>query len=200
MSISRTRQGQRPSRINRGSAALLYHQPLIVSLACLAASAKLFSLGSLFGGTTVLMLIGFLYPLEVVGVVRRVDRVCQSYRLNVAVAASLLVAVFVGGAVFLGHSDPASAQFFIKTEQWLQTAIPGMDAKITSLIFNVLRLIFVIYLGVALVKVISAAQQGEDWQTLARTPAIVLVAVTLGDTLGSLITGNGGSSSTSTGK
>jgi hypothetical protein len=63
-----------------------------------------------------------------------------------------------------------------------------------ALTFNVLRGLFVIYLGISLVKVIQNARDGEDWQTLAKTPLIILVTVTLGDVLGGLITGNGGGS------
>ena len=41
-------------------------------------------------------------------------------------------------------------------------------------------------------KVIQAARQDEDWQNLARTPMIILIAITMGDILASLIVGNGG--------
>jgi len=65
----------------------------------------------------------------------------------------------------------------------------GIDTNLTKLTFNVLRLVFVLYLGIALVKVVSAARDGDDWQTLARTPGIILITVTMGDVLGALITG-----------
>lgn len=91
---------------------------------------------------------------------------------------------------------PAHAQFFVQTENWLRGAFPingatggagGVD--IYGIVFNTLRAIFVLYLAVALVRVIAAARNDEDWQSLARTPLIILVTVTLGDILASLITG-----------
>ncbi|WP_180976851.1 hypothetical protein [Fischerella thermalis] len=59
------------------------------------------------------------------------------------------------------------------------------------LVFNVLRGLFLLYLGISLVKIIQAARQEEDWQNLARTPMIILVAVTVGDILTQLIIGTG---------
>ncbi|WP_242060387.1 hypothetical protein [Aerosakkonema funiforme] len=98
---------------------------------------------------------------------------------------------------------PAHAQFFVNTEQWLRQSFPiggqggaggaggagGTD--IYALVFNTLRAIFVLYLAISLVRVIAAARNDEDWQNLARTPLIILVVVTLGDILATLITGQG---------
>lgn len=69
-------------------------------------------------------------------------------------------------------SAPAHAQFFIQTENWLRGAFPinggtgGAGASgtdIYSIVFNTLRAIFVLYLAVALVRVIAAARNDEDW-------------------------------------
>lgn len=97
---------------------------------------------------------------------------------------------------------PAHAQFFVNTEQWLRQSFPiggegGAGAggaggtDIYALVFNTLRAIFVLYLAISLVRVIAAARNDEDWQNLARTPLIILVVVTLGDILATLITGQG---------
>ena len=102
---------------------------------------------------------------------------------------------------------PAHAQFFIATEEWLRSSFPiggtgggaggGAGAggaggtDIYALVFNTLRAIFVLYLAIALVRVIAAARNDEDWQNLARTPLIILVTVTLGDILATLIVGQG---------
>ncbi|NEO70488.1 hypothetical protein [Moorena sp. SIO3H5] len=86
---------------------------------------------------------------------------------------------------------PAHAQFFQVAEDWLTSAIPEVDAELVSLVFNVLRALFLIYLGISLVKVVNAAQQDDDWKTLARTPIIILIVVTLGDLLAGYITGTG---------
>ncbi|MFB2834221.1 hypothetical protein [Floridanema evergladense] len=94
-------------------------------------------------------------------------------------------------------SVPAQAQFFVQTENWLRGAFPingggAGGTNIYSIVFNTLRAIFVLYLAVSLVRVIAASRNDEDWQTLARTPLIILVTVTLGDILAGLITGGAG--------
>lgn len=55
--------------------------------------------------------------------------------------------------------------------------------------FNVLRGLFLLYVGISLVRVINSARNDEDWQTIARTPLIIIIAVTAGDILTTLITG-----------
>jgi hypothetical protein len=130
---------------------------------------------------------------EVIQLVSWIQRRGRQYKLNIA----LLVFCLVGVVYFLDLSAaPASAQFFNQTEGWLRSSFPatasagGVD--IYNLVFNTLRAIFVLYLAISLVRVIAAARNDEDWQTLARTPLIILITVTLGDILASLITGGGG--------
>ncbi|MCT7968392.1 hypothetical protein NG799_18960 [Laspinema sp. D1] len=88
-------------------------------------------------------------------------------------------------------SGPGMAQFFQGGEDWMSQQFPEAG-EVVPLVFNVLRGIFLIYLGIALVRVINAVRQDEDWQTLARQPLIILIAVTLGDVLTNLIIGGGG--------
>lgn len=119
----------------------------------------------------------------------------RKHHLNIA----LLVFCLVGAVFLLDYTAfPADAQFFNQTEGWLRSSFPmngGTGAggtDIYKLVFNTLRAIFVLYLAVALVRVIAAARNDEDWQTLARTPLIILITVTMGDILAGLITGGGG--------
>jgi hypothetical protein len=86
---------------------------------------------------------------------------------------------------------PVQAQFFQNAETWMTSQFTGADTAIT-LSFNVLRGLFILYLGISLVRVVQAARQDEDWQNLARTPMIILIAVTMGDILANLIIGGGG--------
>jgi hypothetical protein len=88
-------------------------------------------------------------------------------------------------------SGAAMAQFFQGGEDWMSQQFPEAG-EVVPLVFNVLRGIFLIYLAIALVRVINAVRQDEDWQTLARQPLIILIAVTLGDVLTNLIVGGGG--------
>ena len=66
--------------------------------------------------------------------------------------------------------------------------LTGAD-KAIEIIFNVLRGLFLIYLGISLVKVVQAGRQDQDWQDLARTPLIIVIAVVLGDILATFIVG-----------
>ena len=99
----------------------------------------------------------------------------------------------ISGTFFLLNalSTPAQAQFFQNAETWMTGQFTGAGEAI-PLVFNVLRGLFLIYLGISLVKVIQASRQDEDWQNLARTPMIILIAVTVGDILANLIIGGGG--------
>ncbi|MBF2013639.1 MAG: hypothetical protein IGS23_00090 [Rivularia sp. T60_A2020_040] len=98
----------------------------------------------------------------------------------------------LGTFLLLGAlSTPAQAQFFQNAETWMSGQFTGADEAIV-LSFNVLRGLFILYLGISLVKVIQAARNDEDWQNLARTPMIILIAVTVGDILTNLIIGGGG--------
>ena len=65
-----------------------------------------------------------------------------------------------------------------------------MPADAIALFFNVLRALFLLYLGISLVRIVNAARNDEDWQNLARTPLIISVTIVVGDILTGLITGN----------
>ena len=86
------------------------------------------------------------------------------------------------------HPEAANAQFFKNAETWMKGKFTGAD-KAIEIVFNVLRGLFLIYLGISLVKVIQAARQDQDWQDLARTPLIIVIAVSLGDILATFIVG-----------
>jgi hypothetical protein len=91
-------------------------------------------------------------------------------------------------------ADPAAAQFFGKAENFFKNTLTqgsqqtGTVAAI-SLVFNVLRALYLLYVAVALIGVINAVRKDEDWQVVARTPLLVVIAVTIADVLTSFITG-----------
>jgi hypothetical protein len=88
--------------------------------------------------------------------------------------------------------EVAQAQFFKKAEEYVKTKLaagaPGAD-KAVELIFTVLRGLFLIYLGISIVRIVQSARNDQDWQDLARTPLIILIAVVLGDVLSGFIIG-----------
>jgi hypothetical protein len=91
--------------------------------------------------------------------------------------------------LFTVFAYPAHAQFFGGAEDWMQTNFGANAGDAIPLVFNVLRGLFLLYVAISLVKVINAARQDEDWATIARTPLIIIIAVTAGDILTTLITG-----------
>jgi UDP-N-acetylmuramyl pentapeptide phosphotransferase/UDP-N-acetylglucosamine-1-phosphate transferase len=91
-------------------------------------------------------------------------------------------------------SVPAAAQFFGKAENFFKnTLTQGVQgegsAAAVSLVFNVLRALYLLYIAVALIGVINAVRKDEDWQVVARTPLLVVIAVTIADVLTSFIIG-----------
>jgi hypothetical protein len=98
-----------------------------------------------------------------------------------------------GGGAWLSAALPSHALFFQAAEQYVQQIFQVQGAggaNVTSfipLIFGTLRIIFVIYIGIALVRVINAFRNDEDWTTAARIPLIVLLCIVMGDALSSLI-------------
>ncbi|MBW4631667.1 MAG: hypothetical protein KME30_07125 [Iphinoe sp. HA4291-MV1] len=94
-------------------------------------------------------------------------------------------------------TDPAVAQFFGKAETFFKNNLTqgsqqGGAAAAVSLVFNVLRALYLLYIAVALIGVINAVRKDEDWQVVARTPLLVVIAVTVADVLTSFIVGNNG--------
>jgi hypothetical protein len=90
-------------------------------------------------------------------------------------------------------STPAAAQFFGKAENFFKnTLTQGSQVgagDAVSLVFNVLRALYLLYIAVALIGVINAVRQDEDWQVVARTPLLVVIAVTIADVLTAFVIG-----------
>ncbi len=93
---------------------------------------------------------------------------------------------------------PAQAQFFKKAEDFFRNSLTqgatnaGGTQTAVSLIFNVLRAIFLLYIAISLIGVVNAVRKDEDWQSVARTPLIVVIAVIVADVLTGFIIGDGG--------
>ena len=92
-------------------------------------------------------------------------------------------------------ADPAFAQFFGKAETFFKNSLTQGSAEnnnatpAISLIFNVLRALYLLYIAISLVGVINAVRKDDDWQVVARTPLMVVIAVTIADVLTGFITG-----------
>ncbi|GAA6624215.1 hypothetical protein [Scytonema sp. NUACC26] len=92
-------------------------------------------------------------------------------------------------------SVPAAAQFFGKAENFFKNNLTqgssqgSGTANAVSLVFNVIRALYLLYIAVALIGVVNAVRKDEDWQVVARTPLLVVIAVTIADVLTSFIIG-----------
>ncbi len=137
-------------------------------------------------GISLLGTIAIIWRRELDGFFNTITKFYGRYKITSSVLTVL--STFLLLDVF---SSPAQAQFFQNAETWMTGQFTGADQAIT-LSFNVLRGLFILYLGISLVRVVQAARQDEDWQNLARTPMIILIAVTMGDILANLIIGGAG--------
>jgi hypothetical protein len=113
------------------------------------------------------------------------------------ILCQILAATFILSLFWLDClALPAQAQFFGKAETFFKntltqgTANNGGSQAAVSLIFNVLRGIFLLYIAISLVGVINAVRKDEDWQSIARTPLLVVVAVTIADVLTGFVIGD----------
>jgi hypothetical protein len=89
-------------------------------------------------------------------------------------------------------TSSVSAQFLNNAEEFFSSSFEGVDEAI-ELLFNGVRAVYVIYLAVSLWRAFQESRggDGEDFATLARTPAKVLIIVTLADVLVGILTGTG---------
>ena len=111
----------------------------------------------------------------------------------------MLVTVGIFSGFWLDYfADPAHGQFFKKAEDFFQNTLTqgagttnNTQAPI-SLVFNILRAIYLLYIAGSLVSVINAVRKDEEWQSMARTPLLVVIAVTMADVLTGFIIGDTG--------
>ncbi|NWF60870.1 MAG: hypothetical protein HXY43_16825 [Fischerella sp.] len=108
----------------------------------------------------------------------------------------LAVAVILSAFWLDYFAAPAQAQFFKKAEDFFTNTLTqgettGANTQAAvSLIFNVLRALYLLYIAVSLIGVINAVRKDEDWQSVARTPLLVVVAVTIADVLTGFVIGD----------
>ncbi len=107
-------------------------------------------------------------------------------RVGLSAQSLPVLSIAFGGGVWLSAATPSQALFFQAAEQFFTAQFPDAAAAI-PIVFAVLRALFVLYIGVSLIRVINSVRNDDDWQTMARTPLMVAVCVAVGEVLTNLI-------------
>lgn len=122
-------------------------------------------------------------------------------QVHLSARSRILLQVLAAGIIFFClwldyYIAPADAQFFRRAEEFFKTNLTdpnntnNSQNNVISLIFNVLRAIYLLYIAVSLIGVINAVRKDEEWQTIARIPLFVIVAVTVADVLTGFVIGD----------
>ncbi|MBE9001051.1 hypothetical protein IQ274_23215 [Nostoc sp. LEGE 12447] len=146
----------------------------------------------LLGGLMIATAIAIALPKQSQALLTNFEQIQRKYGVNLyAVLFTILTVV----CLLDFASSPADAQFFNTAQTWMTNTFGnagnGQTQAVVALFFNVLRGLFLLYVGISLVRVVQAARNDEDWQTLARTPLIIVLSVFVGDLVTGLIVGGG---------
>ncbi|MDZ7958714.1 MAG: hypothetical protein RMY34_12680 [Aulosira sp. DedQUE10] len=166
---------------------------LVESVPFLLACAVFLSVISL---KSPILLLSLLLGSLIAVIIHRIGQYCDLPKTSL-IPLQILAAVMVLSLFWLDYfAAPAQAQFFKKAEDFFQNTLTqgssngsGTQAAV-SLVFNVLRALYLLYIAVALIGVVNAVRKDEDWQNIARTPLLVVVAVTIADVLTGFVIGS----------
>ena len=128
------------------------------------------------------------------------DQMPRIKGINLNPFASFTLVVGLAGGMLLGAGlfTPAQAQFLEAAETGALEVVTSLGGGgenldgIIGFIFGALRLLLVIYMAIALIQIVNAARQGEEWKDLMRTPLMVILVVVIGDFIAGVIFGGGG--------
>ncbi len=174
----------------------LQSQELVIGItsASLIGSCAFLATGSPFSALATLSIPGLLYPHMLSDLHLGFTKTCRRCGWNANAILSLLFGMAIAAAFLLGSTEAAHAAFYKNVEDWLKKGVLKDQQDLVSLVVNVLRAIFVVYVGIAVVSVVQKMQQGDDWQTAARIPLVVVVCAAMGDMLAGMIIGEGAGS------
>lgn len=145
----------------------------------------------LLGGLMIGVAIVIALPKQSQALLTNFEKVQRKYGVNLY---AILFAILTIICLLDFTAAPANAQFFNGAETWMTDNLnpAGGNAQaddVIELFFNVLRGLFLLYIGISLVRIVQAVRNDEDWQSLARTPLIIVLSVVVGDLVTTLITG-----------
>lgn len=190
---------------NHGELLGYWRKRLFESVPFLIACAVLLSVISL---KSPILLFCLLFGSLITVVVQQIGQQLHLSKRSLILFQILAVAVILSLFWLDYFAAPAQAQFFGRAECFFNktltvgqggnqepnaaegtNATEGTNAAV-GLVFNVLRALYLLYIAVALVGVINAVRKDEDWQSVARTPLLVVVAVTIADVLTGFVIGS----------
>lgn len=171
---------------------------IAITSASLVGSCTFLATGSPFSALATLSIPGLLYPHMLSDLHLGFAKACRRCGWNANAILGICFGIAIAAAFLLGSTEAAHAAFYKNVEDWLGQGVLKDQKTLVSLVVNVLRAIFVIYVGIAIVSVVQKMQQGDDWQTAARIPLVVVVCASMGDMLAGMIIGSGSSSGTAT--
>lgn len=87
-----------------------------------------------------------------------------------------------------GGAMPVHAQFFGDAQAFIAGCF-SQAVTLVSLVFNVLRFLLLIYLGISLIQGVNAVRDGQNLASVATPPLIVVVIVVAADFATTLIIG-----------
>lgn len=161
----------------------------VTSVAAIGAAISL-ATGSPFTALAIAAAPGLLYPHFLSDLHLAFNEACRKCGWDGNAILGLMFGMAIATAFLIGMAAPAHALFYSEAEKFMKdkvfTGVAGADTMI-SLTINVLRAIFVIYVGIAVISVVQKMQQGDDWQTAARIPLVVMLCATIGDKMSEMI-------------
>jgi len=177
---------------------------LTTTIAALVLAVKLAESGLSFSAVMLLVSVAFSHPVITFPFLSlcydRYAQWCKKRRINGAALLSMLIGALSVLTITLASIEPAHALFFSSAESYIKNNVKlsGIDnsafTSMISFVFVILRLSFLIYIGVAVVQIIQKGREQEDWISLARTPAIVAGSVFIGDAMAGMVVGDGSAS------
>ncbi|MDZ7955350.1 hypothetical protein [Nostoc sp. DedQUE09] len=118
----------------------------------------------LLGGLMIATAIAIALPKQSQALLTNFEQIQRKYGVNLyAVLFTILTVV----CLLDFAAAPADAQFFNNAQTWMTNTFGnagnGQTQAVVELFFNVLRGLFLLYVGISLVRIAQAARNDEDW-------------------------------------
>lgn len=86
------------------------------------------------------------------------------------------------------YASPAQALFFQQAETFFTTTFGTQSAGAITVIFNVFRAAYVIYLIYSAIAIWTSYNRDDDWMSVAKAPMVIFIGGTLIDIVTTMIT------------